>query len=871
MTDDAGIVVSDGVEGTGPSAGGTKAQGGVVSWLTTTDHKRIGILYVGTALTFFGVAVCLALVMRLQLIVPNNTLLAPEKYNQFFTMHGTTMVFLFAMPALAGLVNYLIPLMIGARDMAFPRLNAFSYWLMVSGGILLYASFLFGGAPDTGWFSYAPLTSRIYSAHDGVDFWSLSLVALGVSSLVGAANAIVTMLRMRAPGMRLRDMPLFAFANFVNSFLILFAIPSLTSALALLYLDRHYGTSFFDVAGGGDPIIWQHLFWFFGHPEVYILILPAFGILSEVVPVFSRKPLFGRGAMQVMIGLIGFFGFTVWAHHMFAVGLGPLLDKVFAGSSMIIAVPTGVKIFNWLATMWGGSLRFRTPLYFTSGFIAMFVIGGLTGVSLAVVPFDWQVTDSYYLVAHFHNVLFGGTLLGVLAGLHYWYPKATGRMLSERLGKTSFWVIFLGFNLTFMPMYVLGILGMPRRVYTYDAGLGWEPFNLVSSIGGMVIATGIVILIYNFISSLRRGSPAGDDPWDAWTLEWATTSPPPAYNFDTLPPVLGPRPLWDLKNPDRPDWLLSGQPEPQIPVGETLAAEPPGARASATPATGTGETQTATDATEIGSVAAFGTAPGTGVAGATGTQGHEAGPGNSSIPLIAALAVIAVAAGGLGAPLIPALGGVFLLGTLVAWALQRWEDSTYLSGGLRPPGVTGMLLFIGSEAVFFAALFYTYVHLRYRAEAWPPAGMPALDAGLPAINTLILLTSGLFAHWGFSGLAKRRKVRFTFGTSVAVILGVLFLSLQGVEWSRVGFGLSDGVYGSVFFTLTGFHGAHVTAGILLLIVAGFRALRGNWSSDVTTTELGLSEAGTYYWHFVDVVWIILFLLIYIWPATSQAM
>ena len=846
MTDDMGAKTKGGATAA-PLADEERAgrSGGLVSWLTTTDHKRIGILYIGTALTFFVAAVCLALAMRLQLIVPNNTLLSAGQYNQVFTMHGTTMVFLFAMPALAGLVNYLIPLMIGARDMAFPRLNAFSYWLMLSGGILLYASFLFGGAPDTGWFSYAPLTSRIYSAHDGVDFWTLSLLALGVSSLVGAANAIVTMLRMRAPGMRLRDMPLFAFANFVNSFLILFAIPSLTAALAMLYLDRHHGTSFFDVAGGGDPIIWQHLFWFFGHPEVYILILPVFGILSEVVPVFSRKPLFGRSAMQVMIGVIGFLGFTVWAHHMFSVGMGPLLDKIFAGSTMIIAIPTGVKIFNWLATMWGGSLRFRSPLYFTSGFIAMFVIGGLTGVSLAVVPFDWQVTDSYYVVAHFHNVLFGGTLLGVLGGLHYWYPKVTGRMLNERLGKTSFWVIFLGFNLTFMPMYVLGILGMPRRVYTYDTGLGWDPYNLVSSLGGMVIATGIVILIYNFMTSLRRGAVAGDDPWDAWTLEWATTSPPPVHNFDTLPAVRSPRPLWDLKNPDQADWLESGRPRPTAPTEGPSAA-----------------------AMDAGGGDA-GRDPGAKRRRA-GAPHHEA-PTSSSIPLVAALGVLAVVAGGLGAPVIPALGGVFLLGTMVAWAWQRWDESDYHPGGLRPPGVTGMLLFIGSEAVFFAALFYTYVHLRHRAEMWPPLGMPALEAGLPAINTIILLTSGLFAHWGFWGLAKRRKTRFTFGIGLAVILGVVFLSLQGVEWSRAGFGLGDGVYGSVFFTLTGLHGAHVTAGVLLLLVAVVRARRGDWSSEATTTEMGLAEAGTYYWHFVDVVWIILFLLIYVWPVTSQAM
>ncbi len=811
--------------------------GGITSWLTTTDHKRIGILYLVTAFVFFAVAITFALLMRIQLAIPENTFLSPGTYNQVFTMHGTTMVFLFAMPALAGLVNYLVPLMIGANDMSFPRLNAFSYWLMLAGGVLLFSSFLFGGAPDTGWFSYAPLTSRAYSAHDGVDFWALSLVILGISSMAGAANAIVTMLRLRAPGMRLRDMPVFAFANFVNSFLILFAIPSLTAALAMLYLDRHYGTTFFDVAGGGDPIIWQHLFWFFGHPEVYILILPVFGILSEVIPVFSRKPLFGRGTMLVMIGLIGFLGFTVWAHHMFSVGLGPLLEKIFAGSTMIIAIPTGVKIFNWLATMWGGSLRFRSPFYFTSGFIAMFVIGGLTGVTLAVVPFDWQVTDSYYVVAHFHNVLFGGTLLGVLGGLHYWYPKITGRLLNERIAKASFWTVFLGFNLTFMPLYVVGLLGMPRRVYTWEAGLGWEPYNLVSSIGGMVIATGIVILLYNFISSLRRGEVAGADPWDAWTLEWATTSPPPVHNFDTLPPILGPRPLWDLKNPDRPD----------RPVATTATAEA---------------------AERAGSVVGSGVS----VPGATVTDGaakhHAAAPLRSSLPLLAALGVAALAAGGLGSLMIPALGAVFLLGVLVAWAWQRWEESPHVPEAVRPPGVTGMLLFIGSEAVFFASLFYAYVHLRQHAGSWPPEGMPTLEVGLPAINTVVLLTSGLFAHWGYTGLARRRRTRFVTGFSLAVILGLTFLALQAFEWSHAGFGLTDGLLGSVFFTLTGFHGLHVSAGVVLLVIGGVRALRGDWKAPATNAEVALAEAGTYYWHFVDVVWIVLFSLIYLWAGSG---
>ncbi|MCZ7665370.1 MAG: cytochrome c oxidase subunit I [Thermoleophilia bacterium] len=747
---------------------------GLVSWLTTTDHKRIGLLYITTSLVFFAFAIGMAMLMRTQLIRPQNTVLGPETYNQVFTMHGTTMVFLFAMPMLAGLGNYLVPLMIGARDMAFPRLNALSYWLVLGGGLLLYSSFLFGGAPDTGWFSYAPLSSRIYSQHDGVDFWILSLTVLGISSMMGSVNFIVTMLRMRAPGMRLRDMPIFAFSTFLNAFLILFAIPSLTAALAMLYLDRHYGTAFYDVAQGGDPVIWQHLFWFFGHPEVYILILPAFGAMSEIVPVFSRKPLFGRGTMQIMIMFIGFWGFLVWAHHMFAVGLGSGVNAIFAGSTMIIAVPTGVKIFNWLATMWGGSLRFKTPLLFTSGFIALFTVGGLTGVSLAVVPFDWQVTDSYYVVGHFHNTLIGGTLFAVTGGIYYWYPKITGRLMSDRLGKVNFWLLLAGFLTTFTPMYVLGFLGMPRRVYTYQSGLGWDTLNLVSSLGGYIIASAVIVLIYNLLSSLVRGQRAGDDPWDAWTLEWATSSPPPWYNFATQPVVRSPRPLWDLKNPDRPD--------PVIP----------------------------------GAVAA--------IEGAGREEKIPARPVRSALPILAALGMVGLAAGGLGSLAIPALGAVFLFGVLIAWAAERWTGEAVRGPG-RHHGATGILLFIGSEAVFFGALFYAYLHLRMRADMWPPSGMPALDARVPAINTLVLVTSGLLAHWGALGLRQGRLNRFAVGTSLAVILGAVFLTAQGYEYLHAGFGLSDGLMGSTFFTLTGFHGAHVAVGILLLSLAGFRGWR----------------------------------------------
>ncbi|MCL4465187.1 MAG: cytochrome c oxidase subunit I [Chloroflexi bacterium] len=526
---------------------------GLLSWLTTTDHKRIGILYIVTSFAFFLVGVTEASLMRWQLAQPQNAVLGPEQYNQMFTMHGTTMIFLFLMPMLTGLGNYVVPLMLGARDMAFPRLNGFGYWLFLLSGLFLYSSFLFSAAPDGGWFAYVPMTDRAYSPGRNIDFWVLGVQLLGVSSIAASVNFVVTILRLRAPGMTMNRMPMFAWTVLVTAFLILFAFPSLTAAASLLMLDRFLGTLFYSAPAGGDPLLWQHLFWAFGHPEVYILILPAMGIISEIVPVFSGKPLFGYIFVAWSSVAIAFLGFIVWAHHMFATGLPAAVQAFFALTSMIIAVPTAVKIFNWIATMWGGRIRLQPPMMFAIGFIALFIFGGMTGISVAVVPFDWQVTDTYYVVGHFHYVLFGGAVFGMFGGLHYWFPKMTGRLLSERLGHVQFWLLFIGFNLTFMPLHLLGLMGMPRRIFTYLPNLGWDIPNLVSALGVPFIVLSVLVFLYNVSVSLRRGALAGNDPWNAVTLEWLASSPPAPYNFAEIPTVRGRRPLYDLKHPDRPD------------------------------------------------------------------------------------------------------------------------------------------------------------------------------------------------------------------------------------------------------------------------------------------------------------------------------
>ena len=645
------------------------AETGWTSWLTTVDHKKIGIMYFVTALGFFVVGGLEALLIRLQLAGPNGSILNADQYNQIFTMHGLTMIFFAVMPLGAAFFNYLLPLQIGARDVAFPRLNALSYWVFLAAGIYIYSGVLLSGLPDGGWFNYAPLSlvgpDPLGTGFNGVAeasaaehvsrmvLYSIGLQIAGIASLASSLNFIVTILNMRAPGMTLMRLPIFTWMMFITSFLILFAMPVIGVALWQLMFDVRYGTSFFNPAGGGDPILWQHMFWIFGHPEVYILILPAFGIVSEILPVFSRKPLFGYTAMVFSGIAIAFLGWGVWAHHMFAAGLGPVANSAFGLSTMFIAVPTGVKIFNWLGTLWGGQIRLKTPLLWAVGMVAMFTIGGLSGVTHAIVPSDYQQTDTYYIVAHFHYVIFGGAIFGLFGGTYYWFPKVTGRLLNERIGKVHFWLTFIGFNLTFGPMHILGLWGMPRRIYTYADGMGWNFWNMVETIGAFVIALGTLVFIVNLFRSARNGERSGPDPWDARTVEWLTTSPPPVYNFEEIPVVTARDEFWHRK------YVGEGEKPPvRVPVGASADHDSDSPAEAATPDQ---------------ALPAHG--PGHG--------GHADihMPSPSYYPLVASIGLPVmgwgVLAGGVVQTVLIALGGLILLAGLFGWVLEPSAEETH--------------------------------------------------------------------------------------------------------------------------------------------------------------------------------------------------
>jgi len=721
------------------------------------------------------------------------------------------MVFLAIMPLNAAFFNYMIPLMIGARDVAFPRLNALSYWIFLLGGLFLNASFLVGAPPNGGWFGYANLTTRQFSPGPEIDFWMLSLQILGASSIMAAVNFIVTILNMRAPGMTLMRMPLFVWMSLVVQFLIVLAFPPITVGLIFLMFDRFFGTHFYDVAAGGDLHLWQHLFWIFGHPEVYILILPAFGIVSEVLPTFSRKPLFGGQVMIYSGVLIGFFGFGVWSHHMFAAGMGPVADAFFAISTMLIAIPTGVKIFNWLATMWGGTIRATVPFHYAAGLVALFTIGGLSGVMHASPPVDLQQTDTYFVVAHFHYVLIGGSLFGILAGASYWWPKMTGRLLDERLGRLGFWVLFAGFNLTFFPQHYLGAIGMPRRIYTYAAGTGWGFWNFWSTVGAFGIAFGVFLFAVNALLSLRRGPPAGADPWDGRTLEWRTSSPPPPHDFDEIPPVYSRDSFWREKY---------GDSRGRKPTPRPAAPDPHGIHM----------------------------------------------PAPSHWPIVIALGIVVAAVGALTSLALVLIGAAMLVGGSFAFALEHHGNPAHVrqEGGL---GVDhrklAMWVFLGSECFLFGTLIATYMAYKGRSVVGPHPH-EILNLPITTLSTFDLLMSSLLMVLALAAVRRGERFQSRLWLAGTAFFGLIFLGFQAYEFTSFvheGLTLQTNLFGSTFFVLTGFHGGHVTLGVIWLLTLLGLDLRGR----LGTPDAVKVEVAGLYWHFVDVVWIVIFTLVYLIP------
>ena len=816
-----------------------KAPEGLGLWFAVVNNQRLGTRFMVTAFIFFLIGGVLALLMRAQLAVPENTLLAPETYNRLMTMHGSTMMFLFIVPFLEGVAVYFLPLLIGSRDVAFPRLTALGYWTYLFGGLIFYASFFVGAVPSEGWFAYPPLSNGEYSPGLGMDFWLFGLSLAELSGITAGVELSITILKMRAPGMRLSRMPLFAWAILVTAFMILFAFPVLLTASLLLELDRSIGTQFFDPSRGGSPLLWQHLFWIFGHPEVYIQFLPATGIVSMIIPTFARRPIVGYTVVVLALVTTGFVSFGLWVHHMFTTGLPELSLSFFSVASFAVALASGAQVFAWIATIWGGKPVFKTPFLFTLGFLFIFVIGGITGVMVASVPFDWQVHDSYFVVAHFHYVLIGGSVFPVLAGLYYWLPKLTGRLLHEGLGKWNFWLVFIGFNVTFFPMHLLGLLGMPRRVYTYQGGLGWEGYNFTATVGAFVLAAGFLLFVVNFIWSLYRGERAGDDPWGAESLEWSVSSPPPVYSFHTPPTVHSRHPLWDQEQPH--------EDEPSARAVRALSGGPLTWRATLN----------------------------TSVVDAEPQAIHYL-PGPTYVAFVVSVGLLLAAVGMLAKLyLLAGVGGLVALIALIVWLwpsqrerelLQESELSEraglpIVTTGSRMIGWWGMVFLLITLAVILASLLFSYFYIGLQSALWPQGELPLPELRLPGLALTSLVLSAAPMAWALSNIRRNHSGLTLLGLVLSFFLGAVFLGLQFYTLLELPFTPQTNAYGSLFYVLNGFLLLLALTGLALGTGAQFRTGLGHFNA---RNFVALQNVALF-WYFVVGTGLVIFMTLYVSP------
>ncbi|CAA9363791.1 MAG: Cytochrome c oxidase polypeptide I [uncultured Gemmatimonadetes bacterium] len=833
-----------------------QAPPGLRGFASALDHKRTGRRYLVTAFAFLLVGGAEALLVRTQLARADSRLLTPAEYDQLFTMHGVTMIFLYAAPVLVGFSSYLWPLVVGAREMAFPRLNTFAYWMYLCAGIFLYSSALTGRLPDTGWFSYVPLSDRDFTPTLNLDFYLLALLLLTVSTTAVSINYVATFARIRAPGMSLSRLPILVWGTVSSAAANLFALPALTAACAFLFLDRRYGTRFFDPAVDGQPLLWQHLFWMFGHPWVYIVVLPAMGLVSEVIPTFCRRPLVGYTWVAGATVATSALGFGVWIHHMFATGLDPVSLAFFGGSSLLIAIPSAVSLSAWISTIWHGRPVLATPMLFMSGFILLFVMGGVTGVMTAVVPFDWQLTDTYFVVGHLHYTLAGINLFPVLGALFYWFPKITGRMLDERLGRLSFWVLFAGANLVFFPMLLVGLMGMPRRVYTYPGGLGWTLLNALATFGAFLFAAGVLTVLFNVVRALRRGPPAGPDPWGGGTLEWAAASPPSPYNFAATPVVAARYPLWA---------------EPGVQADRAHAFAPAAGPALAPAAApGTAAPSPSFAPTSVPSVdPAEGRAVLVTSMSAANPKGVLHLPDDTTLPLLTALSLTAVAYGLLGVPALTVVGIVGAAACVVAWlwpvAASPGPVATAFGtlprdgSGVRAAAWWGMMAFTATQAALFAYLLFAYGFLGLRASGSWPTALPPL--GPATTGTVLLLLSCMAAWWASRAAARDARRTAALALAATLLLGVAVLALQAADLLRALEPATADAYGSIFAFTLGAQVAHVAVGVVVLAVGLAAYLRRR-----ATAERPLAvQLAAFFWYFVALVWLAVYATLYLSP------